>query len=61
MAWGVLSWVAEMTSDVLCGMANLCWMFCLECQKMALDVLFRDDVPGSLTDNMSSIFMWHCC
>ena len=31
-----------------------------EVSKMALDILFQDDIPGSLTDNMSSLFMWHC-
>ena len=48
MAFGFLSGVAEMTWDVLSGLANLCWMFCLGCQKMAWDVLFRDDLSGSL-------------
>ena len=42
MAWDVLSGVTKTTWDVLFRVANLCVMFCPECQKMAWDALSRD-------------------
>ena len=42
MEWYVLSRVTKTAWGVLSGVANLCGMFCPQCQKMALDVLSRD-------------------
>ena len=42
MAWDVFFRAAIMAWDVLSGVANRCGMFCLGCQKIALDVLSRD-------------------
>ena len=55
MAWDVMCGVTITAWDVLSGVANLCGMFCLGCQKMAWDVLSRDvlsikhESPESLT------------
>ena len=46
-AWDVMSGVTKTAWDVLSGVANLCGMFCPECQKMAWDVLSRDVLSGS--------------
>ena len=37
--WDVMSRETKIAWDVLSGVANLCGMFCLGCQKMAWDVL----------------------
>ena len=45
-AWDVMSRATKTSWDVLSGVANLCGMFCLGCQKIAWDVLSWDVLSG---------------
>ena len=59
-AWDVMSGVTKTAWDVLSGVANLCGMFCPGWQKMAWDVLSRDDLSGSQYQRYLNILFLGC-